>query len=313
LAGVVIVRSPILIHRFALASTFRSRTDKSKTKSFSCILYEVLSEFSNFSPRSQTSTIFSTIAAGRTMNILKAPDEFVVKLYRWACADFQREMEEGFPLIKGIESPTTYCLLTLMDSLSKDKRLIFASGLLKRFHIRAVQLLGDTISAEQHGLFERLSSSFAVTNPLLRQRWDTAPKLGPTLEPKQRRKIIDRVRDELHEPYCVWPKSGPWVGTSFEVEKGGFRILTRFWPGTRVSFSYDHAILDKAKGYYWEPDTTFYCDKLSIHSWLGISWETMWMDLRAGEVERVGKDLVRLCRHFIEGVAELLDDAYLQG
>jgi hypothetical protein len=246
------------------------------------------------------------------MNILKAPDEFVAKLYRWSCQDFQREMDEGFPLLRGIEGPTTYCLLSLLESLPKDKRLVLVSGLLKRFHTRAVALLGETVSAEQQELFERFSKSFEVVNRLQRERWDAARKLGPPLEPKQRMKIVDCVKNELHEPSCVWPKTGPWKGSSFEVEKGGFRILTRFWPGTRVSFSYDHAILDKKRGYYLEPDTTFYCDKFSIDSWLGISWETMWMDLRVGEVERVGKDLVRLCRHFIEGVGPLLDDSYLQ-
>jgi hypothetical protein len=246
------------------------------------------------------------------MNILKAPDEFVLKLYRWACADFQRELDEGFPLLRGIENPTTYCLLTLMESLPKDKRLLLVSGLLKRFHVRAAQLLGETISAEENEFFERLSNSFAVVNSFQQQRWEAARKFGPPLEPKQRKKIVQKVKSELHEPWCIWPKTGPWQGTSFEVEKGGFRILTRFWPGTRVSFSYDHAILDKAKGYYWHPETTFYCDKFSIYSWLGISWETMWMDLRVGEVERVAKDLVRLSRHFIEGVGGLLEDSYLQ-
>jgi hypothetical protein len=245
------------------------------------------------------------------MIILKAPDEFVVKLYRWACADFRREMEEGFPLLRGIENPTTYGLLSVMESLPQAKRFILASGLLKRFHTRAVEILGEEISAEQHELFGLFSKSFEVSNRLQRERWDTARKVGPMLERKQRKKIPDHVKKELHEPFCVWPETGPWKGTSFEVEKGGFRILTRFYPGMRVSFCYDHAILDKKQGYYWHQDTTFYCDKFSIYSWLGISWQTMWMDLRVGDVERVGKDLVRLCRHFIEGVGGLLDDSYL--
>jgi hypothetical protein len=245
------------------------------------------------------------------MIIYKAPDEFLLKLYRWACADFQREMEEGFPLLRGIENPTTYGLLSVMESLPRDKRVILASGLLLRFHTRAAEVLGEKISAEQRELFEPFFKSFEASNRLLRARWDAAPKLGPELERKQRKKLVGRVKTELHEPYCVWPETGPWKGTSFEVEKGGFRILTRFYTGMRCSLCYDHAILDKERGYYWDPDTTFYCDKLSIYSWLGISGQTMWMDLRVGEIERVGNDLVRLCRHFIEGVVGLLDDSYL--
>lgn len=245
------------------------------------------------------------------MIILKAPDEFIAKLYRWACADFRREIDEGFPLLRGIENPTTYGLLTVKESLPQAKRSILASGLLKRFHTRAVELLGEKISAEEHELVELFTKSFESINRRQRERWDTAGNLGPVLEPRQRKTIPAHVRKELHEPFCVWPDTGPWKGASFEVEKGGFRILTRFYPGMRVSFCYDHAILDKKQGYYWHQDTTFYCDKLSIYSWLGISWQTTWMELRVGDVERVSKDLVRLCRHFIEGVGGLLDDSYL--
>jgi len=245
------------------------------------------------------------------MIIHKAPDAFVVSLYGWACADFRREIEEGFPLLRGVENPTTYGLLSVMESLPNARRLLLASGLLKRFHPRAVEILGEKISTEEHELIELFLKSFAST-PLLRERWARAPKLGPPLERKQRKKIVEQVKKELREPYCVWPATGPWKGFSLEVEKGGVRILTRFYTGMRASLCYDHAILDKERGYYWEPDTTFYCDKLSIYSWLGISWQTMWMELRVGEIERVGKDLVRLCRHFIDGVGGLVDDSYLK-
>jgi hypothetical protein len=150
-----------------------------------------------------------------------------------------------------------------------------------------------------------------VVNRFQQERWEAVRKLGPPLETKQRKKIVEQVKSELREPRCVWPKTGPWKGASFEVETGGFRILTRFYIGMRTGIGYDHAILDKEKGYYWAPDTTFHCDQLSIYSWLGISWQTMWLDLRVGEVERVGGELVRLSRHLLDGVAPLLDDSYL--
>jgi hypothetical protein len=57
------------------------------------------------------------------MVIYKAPDEFLVKLYEWARADFRREIEEGFPLLRGIENRTTYGIIGIMESLPKAKSL----------------------------------------------------------------------------------------------------------------------------------------------------------------------------------------------
>jgi hypothetical protein len=244
------------------------------------------------------------------LTVYKAPDEFLVKLYRWARADFQREIDEGFPLLRGIDGRTTYGLLGLMESLPAAERLAFVSFLLRRFHQRAAEVLGERETGDERRFQEMFSNTFQTINHLEQQRLEQARGLGPLLEGKERDAIIKRVREELHEPHYVWPRSGPWKGMSFEVEKGAFRIVTRLYTRMSVSLCYDHAVQNKGMEGY-NQNMAFYCDRLSVYSWLGVSGQTMWMGLRAGDVERVASHVVRLSRHFIEGVGALLDDSYL--
>ncbi len=240
----------------------------------------------------------------------RAPDEFLVKLYQWARADFHREMAEGFPLLRGIDNRTTYGLLGLMEPLPAAERLAFARFLLRRSHQRAAEVLGEKDTGDERRFQEMFSNTFGVLSHLERERQQKAMGLGPLLEGKARDAIIQRVKEELHEPYCVWPRSGPWKGMSFELEKGPFRIITRLYTRMSVSLCYDHAIQNEGMEGY-DQNMLFYCDRLSVYSWLGVSGQTMWMGLRAGDAERVARHVARLSRHFIEGVGPLLDESYL--
>jgi hypothetical protein len=242
--------------------------------------------------------------------VYKAPDEFLVKLYRWARADFQREIDADFPLLRGVEGRTTYGLLSLMESLPAAERPPFVSFLLRRAHQRAAEVLGERGAGDEGRFQELFSNTFQTINHFEQERQERARGLGPLLEGKARDAIIQRVREELREPHYVWPRSGPGKGMSFEVEKGQFRIVTRLYTRMSVSLCYDHAIQNKGMEGY-NQNMAFYCDKLSVYSWLGVSGQTMWMGLRAGDVEGVASQVVRLSRHFIEGVGALLDDAYV--
>src|SRR5260370_34750339 len=135
------------------------------------------------------------------MIIYKAPDEFLLKFYQWACADYRREIEEGFPLLRGIENRTTYGLLGLMQSLPKAKQAALASGLLKRFHTRAVEILGQKILPQEQQLIEQWQKCFGVINHLEQKRMAAARNLGASLDRKERMKILGHIRKELHEPY----------------------------------------------------------------------------------------------------------------
>ncbi|HEY7326344.1 MAG TPA: hypothetical protein VH592_01795 [Gemmataceae bacterium] len=245
------------------------------------------------------------------ITIYKAPDEFVVKLYQWSCADFRREIEEGFPLLRGVENRTSYGLVGLMESLPKDKQFAFASFLLQRFHQRAIEILGEKRVTIEQPILEQWNQIFQVINHREQERLQRERTLGPLLKGKEKAAIVRRVRQELHEPYCVWPRTGFYSGMSFEVVKGGFRIVTRLAPDFKgVKFYYEHSIQNKEMEYY-DKNMTFYCDRLSLYTWLGISQLTTWTNLRAGDIEPVVSHIVRLCRHFIEGVGSLLDDSYL--
>jgi hypothetical protein len=242
------------------------------------------------------------------------PDELLVRLYRWARADFQREIEEGFPLIREVDGRTTYALLGVMESLSEPERSRLASYLLKRHHQRAVEVLGEDHTTDGQEVFEQeLANAFRVINHFEQERAQRAQSLGRLLGGYQvRQAVIKQLKKELVEPDYAWPEYENWPGEACEVVRDGFRIMTFFFR-SGDSFIYHHLIQSKETepGVLDVKKPSFFLDRLHLFNWLGISQATPWSQLRLGDVERVARHVARLCRHFIKGVGPLLDDKYL--
>lgn len=52
----------------------------------------------------------------------RATDEFMVRYYRWALADARREVQDGFPLLRGVESTLVIRALGFLESLETASR-----------------------------------------------------------------------------------------------------------------------------------------------------------------------------------------------
>ncbi len=248
----------------------------------------------------------SRLGWGETMIIYKAPDEFLVRFYRWSCADFRREIDQGFPLF-GLLVPdlTVYRLLALMESLPPARQTILASALLKRSHARAVEILGEQQSEEEKHHEELFINAMGAASHFETTRWQSSKVPGSELDRKERKLLLVHVKKEFNKPEFSWK------GNSFELEEGAFRLITRFFTGmTGTDLCYEHAIKNIDMGYYGQ-NMIFYCEQMSILAWLGISLRTMWANVRLQEVEQIGKGLILLCKHFIDGVGSLLEETYL--
>jgi hypothetical protein len=249
------------------------------------------------------------------MEAYLTPDEFLVKMYQWACADFRREIEEGFPLLSGVINTLSCQLCALMGSLPKAKRLTLASALVKHGHPRAIEVLNDPITPEEQMILESFNNEYRRASDRFDEaRWKIAVGVPQAQKFKQRQKLIEYVKNTFQASPYRWPATGIWNGPSFDFEKGGFRIETCFYIGDSGSgrLGYAHSIQNKEMEYL-SKNMTFFCDRISIYSWLGICQETNWTpDLRDDEVTTVGKHLIRLCQHFIGGISGLLDDSYLK-
>jgi hypothetical protein len=138
---------------------------------------------------------------------------------------------------------------------------------------------------------------------------ERAEELGAPLSSRiARSRIADLVNRDLEQSTFHWSRSGPRANTTFEVELGEFRILTALHAGGHGHcFGYTHSIKNKGMG-NWNENMRFYRERLSICSWLGVSAETTWREIRGGEVEAVSRVLAHLCRHFLGAIGGLLDE-----
>jgi len=83
------------------------------------------------------------------MNFSEAKRQFDIRYYLWATSEFQREIEESFPVLRSFKAGSAWKTYQFMLQLSKDDQLILARSLLKRFHPNAVKALGEMCSVDE--------------------------------------------------------------------------------------------------------------------------------------------------------------------
>jgi hypothetical protein len=223
---------------------------------------------------------------------LRAQDKFALNFYRWAQAEFAREIAEEFPVIRRIQHPMPLEFLTKMQTLAQSARQLLASALLKRAHSRAVQLSGEVISAEEAQLLESWYRPVVISTgigrgterkaslnrqsfrKLLRHELDTIPgRRTPILEPGELR-------------YCC--------------SVGIVDVETSIMTGSKgYDLCYVHNVLIGQQVYL--------AQFTSVLCWLGVFGQTMWSNLSDADAPRAAKMVTELCSRFIAAIPALID------
>lgn len=83
------------------------------------------------------------------MNPEAARAEFNLRYYRWALQDFKREIDQGFPWLKGFKTGSPAEVLKLLTARNRDEQMTMANALVKRFHKDAVEAAGDDMTGAE--------------------------------------------------------------------------------------------------------------------------------------------------------------------
>src|ERR1700722_9795978 len=86
----------------------------------------------------------------------QAKQEFQIRYYEWATAEFEREIHESFPKLRLFTTGPISQLYQFMQGIDGGKQLLLAHALLKRFHPDAVEALGQGCSAEEGAIRDEL-------------------------------------------------------------------------------------------------------------------------------------------------------------
>lgn len=234
-------------------------------------------------------------------------DLLAIRLYEWAAKDFKREVQEEFPLLKRInESQLQRQDLPILKSLSPDRQSLLTTALLKRFHRRAVQQLGEKLSFEETKILKWYDevrwSGFSQE-----LKFDHETTNGQNHLKLDRKRFGVSLKDALH----------PILGDDFEkwgrYEFRYQQIFEKFIVFTYVDFGGDYHQLtyEHRIGPLEQPllanDPRIGIMRISVLNWLGLSSQTMWNILTNDDTLEAAQTLALLCSHFLEALKGLFD------
>jgi hypothetical protein len=248
------------------------------------------------------------------MTFEKAKQEFQIRYYLWSISEFEREINELFPNLRLFKTGSIWKLHQFMQQLDRNKQLVLAHSLLKRFHPDAVKTLGENCSEEENCLrdeldaFRRKSFGLEVEIPTRRRAGE---KIKFVSKGKLRKIMVAKFR-EAYGSQCVKMEIGPEWDPLFDMKCCGWIISTQLFFGRHESLiSYNHSIVSETRIHHPQnPEITASAMKLkqliSFSSWLGICSQTQWEYLMEVDVEPACDAAIKFCGHFFEVAPKLL-------
>jgi hypothetical protein len=234
------------------------------------------------------------------MDLEQAKDEFAVRYYQWAMEDFSREMREGLPLLRKIKGSASLRLVTLMESLGQDEQLLLSSGLVKRFHRRATELLNEPLTAEEDRLCQDYASSIVTPVPA---EGETERRIRAGIARRVNRDRLAALSKKELEPILgnpsdVWRPREWWYETP--IDGWNVRTNVHTYGGYSYQLNYHHRIHPSGSVYELE-------NWISVLSWLGITSMTNWDLLTDQDMSQAARTLALVCSHFIQAAPSLLE------
>jgi len=224
------------------------------------------------------------------MDSKNARSEFGIRLFRWSLEEWERELNNGFELLRQVSGNAASKTIDILRSLSDDERRQLTHAFAKRFHKEACAALGDGITEDDLRLL-RWADSTRLLSP------DHQPPVA--VDRGLRRVIVARLKTELESVGRFEPMGRP-TEWRYVTGSGPWRIFTQIEAVGRFGdCSYSHSI-ETLGG----RQVSQY---VSLLSWLGISSQTKWRVSDEQDASDSAVGVRNLCRHFLVAAPRLLD------
>lgn len=220
------------------------------------------------------------------MELQTARREFARRYYRWALDGCRREIVEDFPRLRSITGSMALRALAFFESLAAGERLPAGTALVKRFHIEGMDLCGDYLTSADQAWIER---------------WRVDASKECRLETRERKRPMRRPFATVVIGQLVRMLGGELErqsGTTVQLRTavGLWTLETTVGVGSRpFYFQQVHARRYVAIG------------GDSVLPRLGLTGQTVWDLIGAGEEERAASALVAACLEFAHALPSMLD------
>lgn len=225
----------------------------------------------------------------------QARDNFALLFYRWSQADAEKQAAEGFPLFSLLRDSLATKYLRTYKTLTEKDRSSFLRAMLKRTHLRAVELTGESPTEREKELIKQyLDPPWQNDREEREAEWNR-----PRLAAKDRKRLTELIQEQI-----AYETSG-----NFEIWLPGLFVFYRVIKPWRISTSI--AIKNKQNlGYKHsisleENPEIRLKEYTSITRWLGIG-ETNWSLMRPDELEECAEAPIILGKYFLDAIPELL-------
>lgn len=243
----------------------------------------------------------------------KTVDEFAVRFYKWSLDDTQRELGEGFPLLRRVKGASALGLIDYIESLPAEQRGQFVVALVKRVHLKALEITGDHLTGDENELINQYLSSHMnfvgkYFNEYGVQRYKPGIR-GKSLDKKKLAALItDKLRPVCGEVHSRYQKyewlhrttcEGWFIDTLVEVLNWNPQIKYYHYIVSPV----EEAEYIKREALDWS----------GIYLRLGVTPKLLmgffpveWDMLLPGDEEQTAEVLAELCSHFMNAAPTLL-------
>jgi len=228
--------------------------------------------------------------------------EIQSRFYRWAVRDAEREVREGYPLLRRIESRTVKAFLRYMSEFPQDVQLENVLTLAKRVHEFTIKRNDDALTLRERRLFEEYRQALLDDisfNPNTEEGsipfWVPRRKVGLPSRPKLKRKqFLNRVGEVLRPVMAGSTERLTSEQICFESKYNKWSIHTSVYVGKPPHY------MHRIRADWRDVLVT------AITSWLGIGsvvWDVLYEDQSAEAAQTFGT----LCAHFMTAIPEVLD------
>ena len=201
-----------------------------------------------------------------------------------------RESREGFPFVRRITSPAALHFLEFAARLRGQDASAFYSGIVKRSHRRAVELLQDRPSVDEIAVLEQYKRYILSAPPAV------LPRGSRTNRTKLRKVLLSGLASALGNPMEISSAGAIWM---YQMPIGRWTLRTSIdTGGKRLVRCSGHTILAR--------DPVPLHDHMSLLSWLGVS-QTEWTQAREEDYAEIGECLTELHAHFMNAAVRLVE------
>lgn len=233
--------------------------------------------------------------------------ELTVRFYRWALQDVEREIEQGMPFLKDIQSVSSYCFLFYLQLHPEvdARQLLLARAKLSHKYAR-LHLNEPLSSAEETLLKDYLNDRMPLL--LAEKHIFNRPQFGVKPTVADVRRSMLRVLEET-TGVKAQRSNGAYYFTVVPMQNLFIRTTLRVFHYDGVKVEYYHSFVR-------EPQETvgmierFYKRVTDVHSWLGIN-PTLWQLPYVEDVAPAVTSFHAALQHFFHAMPAVIEGIQL--